>query len=200
MNISLKQARRLEREIGTTLDQHINAGHKFGQLVVSIYENVMDKVTTTQTSLADDQAEFATLTRIRFAIRKAIETENEKGGLNTLMNREAELKALMKHNASMQTGELTDEELDLAIARHAALKANVEKGVVVQSRYGEATDTVTLASAVRTPAVEALKNNAKLMQRELLAVSDKLSALNAGREIQVSDEDVKTLEAAGIIV
>lgn len=199
MKLSLKQARRVEREIGAELDID-SSFHSRGQATVSIYENLRDKIAAIQVQTVEGLARTRELTRIRFAIRKAIETQNETAGLNTLMNREAELKALAKVITGQMTVELTDEELEIAVQRHAAAKAANEKGTVVQSRYGEATDALVLGTTLRTATLEALRAEGKAIQRELLNTVDQLSALNAGVQVAITDDDVKVLEAAGIVV
>jgi len=199
MKISLKQARRVEREIGGELELTVMSGHR-NQATISIYENIRDKVATIQTQTLDSLSKVKELTRIRFAIRKEIETQNETAGLNTLMNREAELKAMAKVLTSLMTVELTDEELEIAVQRHAAAKVANEKGTVVQSRYGEATDSLVLGTALRTDTLEALRVEAKSIHRELLSTVEKLAALNVGVQVVVPDADTKILEAAGIVV
>lgn len=198
MQISLKQARRVEREIGAELDMNVQGNGRAQS--ISIYENLTDKVEAAQTDMFVELTKFKTLTKLRFALRKAIETENENGGLNTLMNREAELRSLAKVYTQLMGAELKDDDLSIIVQRHAALKIAAEKAPVAPSRYGEPGDAVTMTTMLRTSTLEALRADAKLIQRELLDVVDKLSGLNATRTVKMSDEDVKALEAAGIIV
>ncbi len=197
MKLSLKQARRVEREIGAELE--INS-HGRSQATISIYEDLRQKVDQIQVQTLADLRNVKELNRIRFALRKAIETENEVAGLNQLMNREAELKALAKTLTALMGVELSDEELAIAVQRHAAAKVANEKGTVMQSRYGEATDALVLGTTLLTETLETLRAEAKMVQRELLTTVDKLSALNAGRTVTLSDEDAKVLEAVGIVV
>jgi hypothetical protein len=199
MKLSLKQARRVEREIGAELEIDTVGGRR-NQATFSIYESLRDKVAAIQKETVDGLLKVKELTRIRFAIRKAIETENEVSGLNALMNREAELKSLAKVLTSLMTVELTDEDLEIAVQRHAAAKAANEKGTVVQSRYGESTDELTLGTTLRTETLESLRVYAKQIQRELLTVVDQLAALNATRSISLGEIDAKALEDAGIVL
>lgn len=199
MKISLKQARRVEREIGAELELSVLHGNR-NQASISIYEDIRAKVATIQTQTLESLNKVKELTRIRFAIRKEIETQNEVADLNILMNREAELKAMSKVLQAMMTVELSDEELEIAVQRHAAAKAANEKGTVVQSRYGEATDVLVLGTALRTDTLETMRVYAKSIQRELLTTVDKLAALNASVQVVLPDADAKFLETAGIVV
>lgn len=193
MQISLKQARRVEREIGAELDIYVVNG--LGHTAVSIHEDLVTKLTTIQQQTLESVQKAEVLLKIRFNIRKLIETENEAGGLNALMNKEAELRARAKILTATMTGELTNEEYKIAIARHAAA---VTSGGI-PSHYG-LTDTIMLNNTMFTSTLEELREKAKAVQRELLQAVDKLSALNTMCTIRLSNEDVKTLETFNIIV
>lgn len=197
MKLTLKQARRAEREIGTELGKLVVSRH---QVSVSIYEDVRSKVNEIQKQTLENLKKIQQLASIRFAIRKAIETENEVSGLNKLMNREAELKVLDAAIENISVIELTDDALEIAVQRHAATKASHEKGTVVQSRYGEATDEITIPATLRTQTLEDIRAAAKAIQRELRDVADQQAALNVGRTIELHDADAKTLEEAGIVL
>jgi len=197
MQISLKQARRVEREIGAELELNTRGGGQAKS--ISIYEDLTAKVDAAQTEMFAELSKFKTLTKLRFAIRKAIETQNENAGLNTLMNREAELRSLAKVYTQLMGAELTDADLSIISQRHAALKVAAEKAPVAPSRYGEPGDAVTLGTMLRTSTLETLRAESKMIQRELLVVVDKLSSLNATCTVTLVDSDVKALEAAGII-
>ena len=122
MKVSMKQARRIEREIGAEIELNTQGQHGIGsQVSVSIYEDLSEKLSALQEETLQSVLKIQDLIRIRFAIRKAIETENEVSGLNALMNQEASLKALAKVLTNVMTGELTDAERNVAIQRHATL-------------------------------------------------------------------------------
>ena len=194
MQISLKQARRVEREIGAELD--INVAHGLGgAAAISIHESFIDKLATIQKAALDGADKEEALLKIRFAIRKLIETENEVGGLNTLMNKEALLRSRAKALTARMTSELTQDEYKIAAARHAAA---VNSGGV-QSHYG-LTDTVRMDNTMFTSTLDVLREKSKTVQREMLNTVDKLTALNSSRMISLSDEDVVTLEKYNIIV
>lgn len=196
MKLTLKQARRVEREIGTKLETALsNTGHR---QTVSVYEDLRNAVSVLQTQTLNGLKLVKELTRIRFAIRKQIETANEQFELNANMNREAELKSLLKAIVSMRSGELSNDDLEILVQRHAQAKVANEKGTAV-SRYGDATDEVQLSAWLRTETVAALDKEAKDIQRELVTVVDKLSALNSST-IDISGADAAILDEEGIIV
>lgn len=196
MKLTLKQARRVEREIGTKIEAAMNnVGHR---KTVSVYEDLRNAVDVLQVQTLNGFKLIKELTRIRFAIRKQIETANEQFELNTLMNREAELKSLAKAVTTLRTTELSNEDLEILVQRHAQAKVANEKGTSV-SRYGDATDEVHLMSWLRTETVAALDKETKDIQRELVSVVDKLSTLN-GSAISISDTDAAILDEEGIIL
>ncbi|WP_407304111.1 hypothetical protein [Acinetobacter sp.] len=201
MKVSMKQARRIEREIGAEIELNTQDQHGIGSPVaVSIYENMIEKLDDLQKETLASVLKVQELIRIRFAIRKAIETVNEISGINKLMNEEAGLKALAKVMNNVMTGELTDADRNIALQRHATLKAQIENGNPPQSRYGEPTDAITMGNVLSTTTMNKFRDDAKVIQRSLLEVVDRLSALNANAQVEISDADVQALEAAGIVV
>lgn len=201
MQISLRQARRVEREIGAQLeiDSHGSRGLGSG-ITVTVYENLEDRLKAIQEDTIRGLAKATSLIEIRATIRKAIESANETSGINQLMNYEAQLKARQKLLTAAMTGELSAADREIAVARHAALKAAVAAGNTPQSRYGEATDGIALTAVLTSETMDALRENAKKIQRALLETVDKLSALNASSTITIADYDIKTLEEHSIIV
>ena len=197
MKLSLKQARRTERQIGTAIDAVATTNTREK---VSIYENLRDKITGIQKETMNSLEKVKQLTRVRFALRKAIETQNEVGGINALMNREAELKAMAKVVAAQMGEELTDADLEIAVQRLASAKLANANGTAVQSRYGEAGDEIHITATLQTETLQALRTYAKAIQRELLTTVDQLALLNASVSVFIDQEDVKLLEDAGIVV
>lgn len=202
MKVTLRQARRIEREIGAKIESLITRDiHNHGGFSVTVYEDLRAKVQEVQKSTLEEAASILELTRIRFAIRKAIETSNETSGLNSLMNREASLKTVTKYLTAKMVGELSQQDLDIAVNRHAALKAQVEGGTAPQNRYsGETTDALTIAQTLTAETLDHLRAEAKNIQRELLAIVERQLAINATASFEVPDEDVKLLEKNDIVV
>lgn len=199
MQLTLKQARRVEREIGAELDRETTNGRHSGH-TFSIYEDLRTKVQSAQETLLTDLTKVQNLVRIRFAIRKEIETQNEASGLNKLMNREAELKYMLQTLQNLTASELTDSELEIAVQRHAAAKAATENGTPVQNRYGQPTDEVSLNTIVRTETMVTLRDSAKAIQRELVKLVEGQAGINLNTKVVVNDADAKLLEQAGIVL
>lgn len=201
MKVSMKQARRIEREIGAQLEIDSHGRDSYGGAVsISIYENFESKMQAIQEQTLKGIQTASELIRIRFAIRKAIETTNEMSGINNLMNQEAGMRSLAKQLTAAMTGELTADEYNIAKSRHEALKQSNEKGTVVQSRYGAETDALTVAKVLNTTTLNELRDIAKGLQRDLLRVVEELSTLNANSKVEIADEDVMFLEASTILV
>ena len=199
MQLTLKQARRVEREIGKELEKETSHGaHRAN--TVSIYVDLRSKVAEAQEAMLSDLSKVKELVRIRFAIRKDIESQNEISGLNTLMNREAELKYMLQVLTNLMGGELTDSELEIAVQRHAAAKAAADNGTPLQNRFGQPSDEVSLDSIIRTESMETLRTYAKSIQREVVKLVESQAALNVNAKVVVNDADAKLLEQAGIVL
>lgn len=201
MQISLRQARRVEREIGAQLEIDPRGSRGLGSgITVTVYENLEDRLKAIQEDTIRGLAKATSLIEIRATIRKAIESANETSGINQLMNYEAQLKARQKLLTAAMTGELSAADREIAVARHAALKAAVAAGNTPQSCYGDAIDGIALTAVLTSETMDALRENAKKIQRALLETVDKLSALNASSTITIADYDIKTLEEYSIIM
>lgn len=200
MQLTLKQARRAEREIGKELDKETSRSSYRGDNTVSVYESLYSKVADAQETLLSNLTKVKELARIRFSIRKDIETQNETAGLNKLMNREAELKYMANILDQMMSVELSDAELEIAAQRHRAAKDGIDKGVPTTNRYGQPSDEITLGAIIRPATMETLRVYAQSIQRELVTMSDQLAALNASAKVVVSEDDAKLLESYGIIL
>lgn len=196
MELTLKSARRLEREIAAEIENltHQITGSQ-GSLI-SIYEDVDSVVQQKEASLIAMAETSFRLVEIRSKIRKAIETANEQEGLNKFMNEEALLRAKMKVLNQVPSTELTPNELNVVRAKHASLKATGPQN----NGYGASTDTVGLKQVLSKHNVDLFKAQAKDIQRRLLKVVDALTALNTGKTIQIDDSDISFLEGQSFVV
>jgi len=198
MQLTLKQARRVEREIGKELEKETTASHR--SHTVSVYEDLRGKIAAGQETAKADLNRVTNLVRIRFAIRKAIETQNEESGLNKLMNREAELKFLLQVLQNLTASELTEAELDIAAQRHAAAKTAMENGTPLQNRYGQPSDEVSVDAVLTAETVQSFREDARIIQRELVKVVESQAGINLNAKVLVSEDDAKFLEKAGIVL
>lgn len=195
MQLTLRSARRLEREIEAQV-QILTEGTRNHNVAVSIYQNFDEVVDFLQTNVAVAVDSAFKLAAIRAKIRKAIETANEVTGLNAMMNEEALLKIKAKILTGAMSSELTPAEREITKRRHAAMVASGPTA----NAYGGSTDTVTLAHTMEKATLDQFKTQAKEIQRRLLELVDGMSALNTTRTIEVSDEDVAFLEANSFVM
>jgi 23S rRNA maturation mini-RNase III len=195
MELTLRQARRLEREI-EGLKQETLAKTECRQTAISIYQDFDAILKEKQDGIISAIATLVELTRIRFGIRKSIETDNEVSGLNVKMNMEATLKEELKVYDSLVHAELTEAEEQIAKRRHEAAVAAGARA----DEYGRTTDSTTLHSILGKDKHDLMKLQIKSIRKRLLGLVDEMTALNSTRTIQVSTEDMAKLEEFGIVV
>lgn len=195
MKLTLRQARRLEREIDS-LKQELQAHTESRSAVISIYQDFESTLKQKQEALVQAITTCVELTRIRFGIRKSIETDHEVSVLNIKMNEEALLKDQLKIYESLVHAELTDAELSIAQKRHAAL---VAKGAI-GDEYGRTTDTTTVHAMLSKHQHDLMKAQVKDIKKKLLVLVDEMTSLNTTRTITISDADIAELEKFGIVV
>jgi hypothetical protein len=195
MELVLRSARRLEREIEAEIQLQTNAINTRG-VAISIYGDFDATIAQLQEQGEARMAKLSNLIEIRASIRKAIETKNETSGLNTKINREAMLKAKAKVLTQLVGAELTDAERLIASKRFEALK---NAGGTV-SDYGSHNDTVQVPHVMSAASVAGYNAQAKEIQRELLKLVDEMTAINTSVTITVSDDDVAYLEANSFVL
>lgn len=195
MQLTLRSARRLEREIEAQVQLLTNGASTNGS-AVSIYQDFDAVINALQINVANSVASAFKLASIRAKIRKAIETMNESSGLNSMMNEEALLKIKAKVLAQVMTVELTPQERVISKKRHAALVASGP----VASHYGGSTDTSPLACTLEKAALDTFKAQAKEIQRRLLKLVDDMSAINTTKTVELTTEDVVFLEANSFVL
>ena len=195
MELVLRSARRLEREIEAEIQLQTNAINTRA-VEVSIYGDFDATIAKLQEQGEVRLAKLSNLIEIRASIRKAIETRNETSGLNVKINREAMLKSKAKVLTQVVGTELTDGERLVASKRFEALKAT---GGNTDS-YGRTNDSITVPHVMSADAIAGYNAQAKEIQRELLKLVDEMTAINTSVTVTVSDEDVAYLEANSFVL
>lgn len=192
MQLTLRSARRLEREIGSQVEQSDHSSS--ARVSVSIYQNFDETIEATREKVVATLSTNFRLMDLRAGIRKAIESANEAIGLNLLINEEAVLKAKAKMLASSLTAEA---DLDITRQRHAAMVATG----ATPNAYGQLTDTIDVTSVMNAETLNVLKDEAKSIQRRLLKIVDDMTAINTTTAaVELSAEDVAFLEANNFVL
>lgn len=196
MQLTLRSARRLEREIEAQVQMLTNGVTTGNASAVSIYQDFDAVIDSLQIIVANSVESAFKLATVRAKIRKAIETMNETSGLNAMMNQEALLKIKAKVLSQVMTNELTPEERSVSKKRHAAMVASGP----TTNHYGGSTDTSPLAATLEKAVLDQFKTQAKDIQRTLLKLVDDMSSINTTKTIDISDEDVAFLEANSFVL
>jgi hypothetical protein len=194
MQINLRQARRLERSI-LTAQQKLATELNEHQIRVSMHENFDETVQAMQGKIEKAAVQSVNLVGLRFAIRKAIETQNETSGINKLMNEEAKLKELAKIVTQATTHTVSDAEVKVAKARHEAMVKNGP----TQSSYSTI-DYIDVNGAVTSTLEANLTTENKSLQRRLVKIVEELGVLNTTTLIHLSQEDLDLLDKFDIVV
>lgn len=194
MQINLRQARRLERDI-------LNAQNKLSQdltdhqIRVTIHEDFDATVDATQAKIEAAVVGSVNLSALRFAVRKGIETQNEAAGINALMNEEAKLKDLQKITEMALAHVVSDNDLKIAKARHEAM---IKSGPTTTSY--STVDYIDVNGHVTSKHQADLTNNAKDISKRLVKIVEELSTLNTTTLIDLDADSVELLEKHGIVI
>lgn len=194
MNLTLRQARRVEHEIEASLSTLFGA-LKTRNVEISIYEDFNSVVAHKQKTVVEALDTYEKLSGIRYAIRSAIKTDNEVSGANILMNEEVLLKDQAKILDGVICPEFTKSEYEICKARWAKMADGKTPSI-----YGGSEDKVTANAVLQATTLATLKLRMKINQRRRLVIVDELTALNTSRKISVPDEDITYLETFGVIV
>jgi hypothetical protein len=196
MKLTLRQGRRLEREIETTITRVLQEGVKLRNVAITAYQDFDSSVKATN-ELAMATIEITNrLNGIRFGVRRKIQMVHESNGLSDLITEEAMLKRQLQMLGALLIPEFTEHEQHVAKARHAATK-NADS---VANAYGQQNDQIVLGTIAVKSTVDAAKNTRKTIEKRLRAIGDLSAQLNSAGNIEVLDVDVEFLEAQGIVV
>jgi len=194
MQINLRQARRLERNL-MLAQQKLNSDMSEHQIRVTLHEDFQEAVNAMQTKIESAAVQSVNLIALRFAVRKAIETQNEVAGINQLMNEEAKLKELAKVIETSTAHPVTDAEVKVAKARHEAM---VKSGPT-QTSY-QTIDYIEVNGSTTSALQASLSAESKTTQRRLAQIGEQLSALNTTTMIELSKDDVDLLDKHDIVI
>jgi hypothetical protein len=197
MQISLKQARRLEKDIEVAISALAGKIATPGRSEsISIHENLHRKLETLHIETKKLYDSSVELTNARFAVRSLISTAKETSGLNRLITEEARLKELMsKANALASQTILTDEELSVASARLVQLKNDISTGLTKPTdMYGRQSDTVSVTGFLSQADIDGYTEIARSHKRAIADIADKCAALNSTTNISLDVDTVGVLQ------
>lgn len=191
MQITLKQARRLEKDI----EQAVSAAYKstvsHGSFTVSIHESIYSKVDALRQEAVTSQADGTELIAARYAVRGLIATAKEVSGLNKLITQEAMVKDLMtRNNIVAASSPLTEQDMTISVARLDALRASKP---AVNDAYGRSSDSITMSGFMTEEVVNAASEQTRVFKKQLVTIADKCAAMNSTVLVELDATLVKTL-------
>lgn len=197
MKLTLRQARRLEREIESAILEVLHEGVKVRNVAITAYQDFDETIRVSNETAIATVEKADRLNKIRFSVRRAIQCVHELEGLNDLMSEEAMLKRSLQLIDSVLVPEFTDKEQTIAKARH---KAVLSAESATQNAYGQLSDQISVTSIVTKNTLDQAKTSRKAIEKRLRAIADKSAALNSSGTIELQEEAIAFVESLGIVV
>lgn len=200
MQLTLKQARRLEKEIEAHVTDIFSeqSAEMCGSTQVSIHEDIVRVLDTKRDEVENCYEQLMKLIDVRYIIRDQIDQLKSTSGLNSIITREAMLKDLVKKFETFAAQKpLSVENQSVAVARLEALRHSPEAQTT--NTYGRINDNITVESFLSEEQVERYKSLVRKLKKELAELADKSAALNTTQTFDLHDAHVKTLRDAKLI-
>lgn len=200
MKLTLKQARRLEKEIEAHIKSvfSIHSMDHVCSFNVSVHEDLV-KVLEDKRVEADKLAnQIIALTNTRFTIRDRISHAMANCGLNDLITEEASLKEKLKvveHFANLKV--LTVEQQAIAVSRLNALKTSPDVGTT--NAYGKVNDSIQVDHFFTAEQADVYKTSVRKVKKQIADLVDKCAALNASQTIELEEVYVDILRNAQLV-
>jgi hypothetical protein len=191
MELNLRKARKLEAEIQQLLDSTHVEETALVRVLGTLEEAKAGVVATREASLAKLPArEF--LLRLRYSIRREIEKQNEAIGINELINEKVLVAALSRAEFIQHPG-----PEGLEFEDNFNMQVNIYNG---PSDGYSRTKVTSYATRVFTKAdVEAAQAKKLEYKRQTKKIEDRLGELNIIGKVKLTDDQVKLLQAAGLL-
>jgi hypothetical protein len=191
--LSLKHARRLEKNIGDKLVK-MRAGIK-PTIQLSIFDDVDTQINEANVKVAKFVSNYEELLAIRFRIRKNIEICNFNAGLNFLLNEEALLKEELY--GLMILNDLCDNEEDALNDHRISVLQNHFESVKLQHSIGAAIqEHISVDKYLRTHIVVDMKIRVHNIKERLNEIYGQISDINSAKcntvPMMVGDYEILT--------
>lgn len=189
MKLNLRKARKLETKIANHLNtQHIQTNVKV--LANESFDSVQKKVGDAQSKVLQTIETNRKLTQTRYSIRNRIDEQNQKVGINSLMNQREQVQHELKvlNNVSKEARFSMDEVILTMTSKKAAL----DKG----ERHIDVNVNVDVVSEKLAAAV---KEQTKSLRNQLEDIEEQLTQKNAGAEVTLTSEEVELLKVSDLL-
>lgn len=178
MELTLKYARRLEKQIGEKLNRlRLNVRPSIS---ISIFDDVDSQLNAANTKVGEYLSTYESLSAIRFGIRRSIEIANFNAGLNLLLNEEAmlrdELNGLALLSNWYDDGEAMDEHnLRVLKSHHDSVKTQVSTGNCRQ-------EEITVDKYITIDVVKNMKTRIHNIKKRLEEILDACAVINTSKD------------------
>jgi hypothetical protein len=194
-SVTLKNARRLESVIEQKISQFIGTeGRVLMNRSVSVHEDFNRVLNETAPDVLAKTKSVFELIAVRYAIRAAIATANQKSGVVDLMVRDQMLKDSIRLIDEMGFSGVTDaEQREVYKSRLNMLKNAVLTGTAPANHYGPS-DAITLSNLSTEEVSAEAAQIVRAFQKNRSTIADECSRINLSTTIALTDEQVATLQ------
>jgi hypothetical protein len=190
MNLSLKNARKLESAIKTLCQSGVDTTTKVR--VKEKWTEIVKELKAGKKEVLVKKEDMLKLVELQYSIRRAIEMANEEKKLNEHMNKKAKLAAEITVLQNLATSDVhsPDELKDMIEHQKASLSKDTS------SVYGRSSDSAVTkkVSVMDKETVEKVQKEVIAKQKEMKKIEDMLSDLNHSVKITLSKDYVSLLE------
>lgn len=195
MELNLRKARKLESKIQTYLDSN-PLEVKTSVRTLGTAEEAKTAILEARTAAVHSLKQREDLLKLRYSIRRKIEEQNEKVGINGLLNEKVYTEKVLKElDRIPEESTYSEDELkDQLKARSATLGVTTEKG-----DYFSGPKT-TVKTSFKVPVLTAeelqiLEDSKLKHKRRLEEIDDELSVKNISTKVGLAEVDTKLLES-----
>lgn len=198
MKLSLKSARRLEKNVGEVIS-NIMHNQNGASYELSIYDNVdvLRDVASDKYKVIQD---LVRMTEIRYCLRREIGRANNDSNLNDLIVEEASLKAMesifmnvVRLSGNPAYAPMDDKSFDKIQARLESAKKRADT-------VDYMADAIDVRNVFDQDMVNNLINLSNTNKARIMAIQDECSRINATATIEVDDMNVEFLRSYNVVI
>ena len=191
MELNLRKARKLEAQIQQYLDTTRVQDNATIRILGTI-EDARAVVAAAREEALSKLPQREQFLRLRYAIRRDIEIQNEKLGINALINEKVLIGALSRSEFISHAG---PEGLEF----DDQFQLHVNTFNAPTDTYGRSKATSYLTRVFTQKDVEAAEAKKLVYKRQVAEIEDKLGELNIIGKVKLTDDSVKLLQSVGLL-
>ncbi len=190
MNITLKQAHRLDNEIDSKIQsifqkQSVRTNGNYG---VSIHQSLNEFIESTRKEIDETIVDTFALVQLRYTLRELIASSKTSSGLSQLLTKEAGAKDLLgRLNLLAKIKVLTPSEMKIAVAKHEALQHGK-----VSDTYSSR-DSIGIEGILTQEKADYFDTTIRQIKKDLVSYADQSAAINNTATVTLSTVMIETL-------